>query len=103
MVGMELMVAEKHELIAAIAKLEEAKEQIEAKESEMRTELHKAMAEYGVWDIDAEGLKVTRIPSSFRHSVDTKLLKANYPEIAEECDKVTPVKESIRISTGKKK
>lgn len=103
MVGMELMVAEQHELITAITNLEKAKEEIEAKEAEMRVQLQAVMAQYDVWDIDVPGLKVTRIPSGFRHSIDTKKLRAEYSQIAKECEKTTPVKESIRISTGRKK
>lgn len=95
-----IIIREKHSLIENIRLMELQKKGLEEKEREMRDELLKTMQEYGVWDIENDGMKITRIPASTRETVDTKRLKKEFPSIASKMMKVSNVKESVRFRIG---
>ena len=98
MVGMELMLKEKGELIEAIRNLEAAKKDLETKEKNMRAELLKAMQDYDVWFIDSGNMKIDRMAETIRESIDGKFLRKKYPEIAEECTVPKKVNEHLRFT-----
>lgn len=93
----ELVVRENHQLIEGIRLIEVQKKSLESREKEMRAKLLEAMQEYGVWDLENDSLKITRIPATTRESVDVKALKKDFPTIAKKMMKVTDVKESLRF------
>lgn len=93
----ELVVRENHQLIENIRIIEVQKKALEDKEKDMRSRLLNAMQEYGVWDLENDDIKITRIPATTRETIDTKALKAEFPSIAKKMTKVSDVRESIRF------
>lgn len=94
----ELVLQEKHQLIESIRLLEVQKKSIEDKEKSMRSELLQAMQEYGVWDIDNDDIKITRIPKSTRDTIDSKRLKKEFPLIAKTVTKTSETSEHLRFN-----
>ena len=89
-------------------KFEQAEALVIAKEREfkaaeetakaLREELCKAFEEQGIKSWETDKVKVTYVAPIERLSVDSKKLKANYPIIFSECQKITKVKASIRVA-----
>ena len=100
-----LVVKQNYNLLTAISNFEKQKKAIEEQEAALRENLHKAMEEQGVWDIDfLEGdLKITRIPATTQTRIDTARLKEELPVVAEEYSKTVDVKGSVRITLTKDK
>lgn len=93
----EIIIREKAELISQIKACETQKKALEEQEKLMRDNLLEAMTEYGVWDLEVDGLKVTRIPETTRDSFDSKKFKADEPLMYAMYTKTSPVKQSLRI------
>lgn len=70
----------------------------EADEAELKAALIKAMKETGTKSFDGGSVKITYVPAGERKSVDTKRLKEKYPDVAKECEKTSPVAETVRIT-----
>ncbi len=71
--------------------------------AKFKEKLISAMEERGVKSMDMGTLKITYIAPSVRESIDTKKLKAEYPEIAEKLKKSTKTKASVRITVREAK
>ena len=84
-------------VIQAITDISKAKAAIEAREKDMRTQLEKAMQDYGIDKFDTDDLSVTFVPASQRTTVDGKKLKAKFPGAYAACTKTSAVKASVRI------
>lgn len=93
----EIIVREQAQLIGQIKACETQKKELEAQEKIMREKLLEAMTEYDVWDLEVDGLKVTRIPESTRDTFDSKAFKADYPELYDPYVKSSVIKQSLRI------
>ena len=94
----ETEIAEIVRIETYIKTLDEQKKQAEAEMAKFKEKLISAMEEKGVKSIDMENIKITYIAPSCRETVDTKKLKAEYPEIAEKLKKSTKTKASVRIT-----
>lgn len=92
-----LVVRENQKLIENIRIIEVQKKELESREKDMRSQLLEAMQKHGVWDIENDEWKITRIPATTRESVDVKALKVEFPTIAKKMTKVTDVRESLRF------
>lgn len=57
----------------------------------------KAMEEYDVKEIDIPELKITRKYATTRETLNTKKLRAEHPDIYDECVEITDVKGSITV------
>lgn len=97
MVGQELLVKEKYDVIVAIRNLEKQKKDLEEQEKIMRQKLLEACEEYGVLGFDNDLMSVTYVPETTRESFDSKSFKEDYPELAPLYTKKSKVKASIRI------
>lgn len=86
----------------AIKEAEELKKQAEATAKAMRAKLKRVMSKQGIKSFENEALKITYIEPSTREIIDTSRLKEELPEIASEYTKITPTKESIRITVRSK-
>ncbi len=67
-------------------------------EKELKAELLHAMEEYGIKKWSNDYFQATYIAETERSSVDTKRLKEELPDIAEEYSKKSKVKSSVRVS-----
>ncbi len=94
----ETEIAEIVRIETYIKTLDEQKKQAELQLSNFKEKLISAMEEKGVKSMDMGALKITYIAPSVRESIDTKKLKAEYPEIAEKLKKSTKTKASVRIT-----
>ena len=86
--------------------LAEAQTQYElakANTEELRKALIKQMKEQGIKSWETEKVKITYIPPTQRTTVDSGLLKALYPAQYLACQKVTEIKETVRITIRKGK
>jgi len=73
------------------------KDSIEKQEKEMREALKKSMEEHNVKSYADDTIEITYIEETTRETIDSKRLKIKYPQIADECTKVSSVKPSVRI------
>lgn len=77
--------------------------EIAKKEAELvREELRQLFERQGIKSWETPNLKVTYIYPTERISVDSAKLKANYPQVYSECQKLTQVRSSIRITFKEK-
>lgn len=97
MVGQLALVNDKHEIIEAIADLEQQKKAIEAAEKDMRAQLLQACEDYNVVGFTTELIDVTYVPAHERESFDGAAFAADYPELAPLYKKTSKVKAMIRI------
>lgn len=77
--------------------LEVAAKKIETEQKALKEELLKAMEEHGIKKWDNDVMTVTYTAPTTRVSVDSTKLKKSYPQVFDECQKVSNVKSSIRI------
>lgn len=61
--------------------------------------LLEGMEEYGIKKAESDDLVITYVEPTERASIDTKKLWAEYQDVAFKCEKVSPVKASVRIKT----
>lgn len=85
-------------LINTITQLEQQKAEIVKKEEEMRASLLQAMEKYNVKSFDNGSIRFTYIEATTRKSIDSTRLKKEHPEIAEQYQKVSNVKASVKIT-----
>lgn len=83
--------------VEQFSKLIQAKIQFDTMEAQFKEELKKAMEDHGIKSFDHPLLKATYVAPTERRSLDSKKIKELYPLIAEECEKVSSVKSSIRL------
>ena len=88
-------------IIDDISELAVQKKSIEDQEKKMKDKLVKAMEKYDVKSFENDRVKFMYVAPSERKSIDSAKLKKQYPDIAEECTKVSPVKSSVRITVKK--
>lgn len=95
--GNELVVAE--DLINKIKEFEKRKIEIEIAEKQLREELLEAFEKYGIdnWHTSDNSIRATYKKSYTKTSIDSKRLKEELPDIAEEYSKTTEVKPSIEL------
>lgn len=80
-----------------IKSFEENMKAIKAQYDEYKAALLAAMIEHGIDKIDTKDFVVNFIAPHDRESLDSKKIKANYPEVYEECKKTSTVKPSVRV------
>ena len=88
-------------VIQNMVQLLQQKKALEEKEKTVREELSAAMDAFGIKSFENDVLKVTFKAASVRSGVDTKALKAKFPEVYKEVQTETPVKASVAISLKK--
>jgi predicted phage-related endonuclease len=81
-----------------ITTLFEMKKQMEEQEEILRAELLKAMEMHGIMSFENAQIKMTYVAPTTRTSIDTKRLKKDHPDIAEEYSKTSSVAASVRVA-----
>ncbi|MGM8215153.1 YqaJ viral recombinase family protein [Bacillaceae bacterium W0354] len=71
--------------------------QLEKQYKEAKQKLHDAMEEYDIKKFETDVVTITRILPGERKSFDSKRFKEDYPELAEEYQKVSQTAGSVRI------
>jgi predicted phage-related endonuclease len=87
-------------VITEIKNFEALKVKIEIEEKKLREELLEAMKKYNItnWETPDGSIKAVYKSASTRKTIDSKRLKEELPDIAEEYSKISDVKESIALS-----
>ena len=86
------------EAIKIITEINIQKKKLDEQEKLMRVKLLEAMETFGVKKFENEHVSFTYIAPTTKTSIDSAKLKKKYPDIAEECSKVSNVSASVRIS-----
>ena len=86
------------EAIRIITDITIQKQKLDEQEKLMRKKLLEAMETYGVKKFENEKISFTYVAPTTRTSIDSTKLKKKYPDIAEECSKVSNVSASVKIS-----
>lgn len=86
------------EFLEEFKALNQARLRAEMLEKELKAELLHAMEEYGIKKWSNDYFQATYIAETERSSVDTKRLKEELPDIAEEYSRTSKVKSSVRVS-----
>ena len=71
--------------------------ELEKQYKEAKKKLHDAMEAYDIKKFETDHVVITRILPGERKSLDSKKLKEDHPEIAEQYQKITKTKGSVRI------
>lgn len=86
------------EFLEEFKALNQARIKAEMMEKELKAELLHAMEEYGIKKWSNDFFQATYIAETERTSLDSKRLKTELPDIAEEYSKTSKVKSSVRVS-----
>lgn len=86
------------EAIRIITDITIQKQKLDEQEKLMRKKLLEAMETFGVKKFENERIAFTYVAPTTRTSIDSTKLKKKYPDIAEECSKVSNVSASVKIS-----
>lgn len=96
--GNEIEVLEN--VVTDIKNFEALKVKVEIQEKKLREELLEAMKKYNIsyWETPDGSIKATYKSGTTRKNIDSKRLKEELPDIAEEYSKIVNVKESVALS-----
>ena len=86
------------EAIRIITDINLQKKKLDEQEKLMRQKLIEAMETYGIKKFENEHIAFTYVAPTTRTTIDSTKLKKKYPDIAEECSKVSNVSASVKIS-----
>ena len=86
------------EAIRIITEITIQKQKLEEQEKLMRKKLLEAMETFGVKKFENEHIAFTYVAPTTRTSIDSTKLKKKYPDIAEECSKISNVSASVKIT-----
>ena len=87
----------------AISTLQQQQKELSAKNEEIKVKIKNVMEEKGITGYDNEYLSITYVAPFTKKTVDSKELKSKYPDIYEECSKISEVSSSIRIKVKENK
>lgn len=85
-------------VLEAIKATIEQKNELEAREKELKEKLQLAMEENGILNFQSDVLNITYVKPTQSERIDSATLKKKYPDIAKECTKTSNVKAYIKIT-----
>jgi predicted phage-related endonuclease len=88
-------------LLESILELQKKEKAIKAEISEKKVKLFDEMKKSGVQNFSEFGKVISVIEAGMRTGVNTAKLKSKFPDIYEQCQKLSSIKESLRISDKK--
>ncbi|MBQ3834620.1 MAG: hypothetical protein II816_03820 [Elusimicrobia bacterium] len=84
--------------IQRVTKILVLKKKLDEQEAELRKALVEGMEKYGIKFFESDKLKITFKDAYQKSGVDTKKLKADYPDVYQACYKPSNVKASVVVS-----
>lgn len=93
----EMIPVLKEETSIALATFEKKIKELKEQEEELKERLLNEMESKGILKVDTPELTITRKAPTTKESLDSKLLKAELPDIYDTYVKISPVKGSITI------
>ena len=94
----ETLPAEVIDAQRALVQIIKSQRMMEEQKKDIESRLLALMQEYNVKKWESDIMVITRVLPTTRTTIDTKALKANYPEIVKGYEKETTTKESIKIT-----
>jgi hypothetical protein len=85
-------------MLHEISTLIKVKDNLEQQEKDLKDRIKSAMETYGVKKFESDILNITYVAESTSTSIDSAKLKKKYPDIAEECSKVSKRSSYVKIS-----
>ncbi len=73
------------------------KKKLEEQEAELKVKLKEAMEKYGIKKFESDILNITYVAETTQTSIDSAKLKKKYPDIAEECSKVSKKSAYVKV------
>ena len=104
---MELIIVEdkklqlNDEIIDKICNFEMQIKEIKQKQDELRAKIKKEMEEKGIKGIETDKFTINYVEEFDTIRLDQKLIKEKYPDIADECSKISHTKSQIKFSFKK--
>lgn len=95
--NIELFQSDVANALMIVEQCEIQKKALDEKSKKMKEAIKIAMERHDVKKFTNDFIEITYVAPSTRNTVDSKKLKANYPDIAKECMKTSNVSSSIRI------
>ncbi|SDF77712.1 hypothetical protein [Sporomusa acidovorans] len=84
-------------VIQSIADLCKFKKDLEEKEKDLKSQLKDAMERHSIKSFNNDVLKITYVAGTSAVSIDSKALKAKYPQIAAECSKTSTKAAYVKV------
>lgn len=81
-----------------LSRLKKFYDDAESKVKELRAQLCEEMRRQGIKSWETDKVKVTYVAPVERSTADTAKLKKNYPQAFTECQKITKVKDTVRVT-----
>ena len=83
-----------------LAELDAQKKAIEMQEKELEQSILEYMESHQIKSYENDVVKITFIAPIVKSTIDSKMLKEKYPDIAKECSKETITKASLRVKVN---
>lgn len=83
--------------------LKEQLAELDTKEEELKNVILPEMKQSEVKTFENEEIRITYIEETSRETIDSTKLKREYPDIANECRKITPIKENWKLTLKENK
>lgn len=84
-------------ILQSIADIVVQKKQLEEQEKQIKEKLQKAMEDYGIKKFESDVLNITYVAATTSTTIDSPKLKKKYPDIAEECSKVSNKSAYVKV------
>lgn len=84
-------------ILQSIANLVIQKKKLEEEEKQFKEKLQKAMEDYGIKKFESDVLNITYVAATTSTTIDSPKLKKKYPDIAEECSKVSNKSAYVKV------
>ena len=88
--------------IQRVTKILVLKKKLDEQEAELRTGLVEGMQKYGIKSFETDDLKITFKDAYQKSGIDSKKLKADYPDVYQAVYKPSNVKASVTVSLKEK-
>ena len=84
-------------VLQKIADIVTAKKKLEEQEKELKEKLKEAMEKCNIKKFESDILNITYVAETTQTSIDSAKLKKKYPDIAEECSKVSKKSAYVKV------
>lgn len=93
----DLIISENQSLLLNLEALQKQLKILNEQNDAFRAELQKSMEKYDIEKFTFGDITITRVPEATVNRLNTQMLKAKYPEIADECTEETTRKGYITV------
>lgn len=95
--GLQVFQQGQLEVLQKIADIVTAKKKLEEQEKELKEKLKEAMEKCNIKKFESDVLNITYVAETTQTSINSAKLKKKYPDIAEECSKVSKKSAYVKV------